>query len=64
MDSLHSTLRALRTETTETKSDPDHLTVFREFLAQLDALQRRPPAIKPPRAKAQPRRKPARRGQG
>jgi hypothetical protein len=59
MDTLHSTPRPLRAET---KSSKDHLTVFREFLAQLDALQRRPPPVKPPRAKAQPRRKAARRG--
>jgi hypothetical protein len=28
MDNLHATLAAIRTET---KSTPDHLTVFREF---------------------------------
>jgi hypothetical protein len=59
MDGLHATLAALRTET---KSQKDHLTVFREFLAQLDQLQRHAPA-KPPRIKL-PRRKPARRGRG
>jgi len=37
MDGLHATLAALRTET---KSEKDHLTVFREFLAQLDQLVR------------------------
>ncbi len=58
MDSLHSTLSALRSET---KSSRDHLTVFREFLAQLDRLQR-PPLAKAPRAKSP--RKPARRGRG
>ena len=47
MDSLHATLAALRTET---KSEKDHLTVFREFLAQLDELQRHTPA-KAPRIK-------------
>jgi hypothetical protein len=57
MDGLHATLAALRTET---KSEKDHLTVFREFLAQLDELQRHLPA-KQPRIKL-PRRKPARRG--
>jgi hypothetical protein len=59
MDGLHATLAALRTET---KSEKNHLTVFREFLAQLDQLQRHAPA-KPPRIKL-PRRKPARRGRG
>jgi hypothetical protein len=60
MDGLHATLAALRTET---KSEKDHLTVFREFLAQLDRLQREAPA-KPPRLKLPPRRKSARRGRG
>jgi hypothetical protein len=60
MDNLHATLAAIRTET---KSTPNHLTVFREFLAQLDQLQRQSPA-KQPRVKLQPRRKPARRGRG
>jgi hypothetical protein len=58
MDDLHATLAALRTETKSTK---DHLTVFREFLAQLDQLQQRAP-LKPSRVKSPPRRKPARRG--
>jgi hypothetical protein len=63
MDTSHSTRNAFRTETKADKHHlTDHLTVFREFLNQLDALQRRPPAIKPPRAKA--RRKPVRRGSG
>ncbi|MEA2941280.1 MAG: hypothetical protein QOD09_1809 [Bradyrhizobium sp.] len=57
MDGLHATLAAIRNET---KSEKHHLTVFREFLAQLDQLQRHAPA-KPPRIKL-PRRKPARRG--
>jgi hypothetical protein len=60
MDNLHATLAALRTET---KSTRDHLTVFREFLAQLDQLQRHAPA-KQPRVKLLPRRKSARRGRG
>ena len=59
MDGLHATLAAIRTET---KSEKDHLTVFREFLAQLDQLQRQSPA-KQPRIKLPPR-KPARRGRG
>lgn len=58
MDSLHHMLRSIRAET---KSAPDHLDVFREFLAQLDALQRaahvepvreQPPRRKPRRVKA------------
>jgi hypothetical protein len=57
MDNLHATLAAIRTET---KSEKDHLTVFREFLAQLDELQRHAP-VRAPRIKL-PRRKPARRG--
>jgi hypothetical protein len=59
MDNLHATLAELRAETKSTK---DHLTVFREFLAQLDELQRHAP-VKPPRVKL-PRRKPARQGRG
>lgn len=56
MDSLHSVLRSMRPET---KSGPDHLSVFREFLAHLDELQRLAPVK--PRARSV-RRKPARRG--
>ena len=52
MDSLHQMLRSIRPET---KSGPDHLDVFREFLAQLDALQRAA-TIKRPREQS-PRRK-------
>ena len=37
MDSLHTVLRSIRGET---KSRPDHLTVFREFLDQLDKAGR------------------------
>ena len=44
MDDLHATLVSLRPET---KSTRDHLTVFREFLAQLDQLQRQAPAKRP-----------------
>jgi hypothetical protein len=62
MDNLHATLAALRADRLETKSAKNHLTVFREFLAQLDQLQRQAP-MKPPRIKL-PRRKPARRGRG
>jgi hypothetical protein len=60
MDGLHATLAALRPET---KSEKNHLTVFREFLAQLDELQRQSPP-KEPRVKLLPRRKSARRGRG
>lgn len=55
MDSLHHMLRTIRSET---KSGPDHLAVFREFLAQLDALQRR--ALTPAQDRP-PRRRPAKR---
>jgi hypothetical protein len=60
MDGLHATLAAIRTET---KSEKDHLTVFREFLEQLDQLQRQAP-VKAPRVKLPPRKRPARRGRG
>ena len=60
MDNLHATLAELRAET---KSSRDHLTVFREFLQQLDQLQRHAP-VKPTRIKSPPRRKPARQGRG
>ena len=58
MDSLHRVLRSIRPET---KSGPQPVDVFREFLAQLEALQRaatasrireQPPRRKPRRAKA------------
>ncbi len=58
MDTLHSVLRSLKTET---KSAQDHLTVFREFLAHLDQIQRKAPAAKSPRAKPSARRKPVKR---
>jgi hypothetical protein len=38
MDTLHSVLRSIRGET---KSRPDHLAVFREFLHHLDRIGRR-----------------------
>jgi len=60
MDDLHAAFASLRPET---KSSKNHLTIFREFLAQLDQLQRHAPA-KEPRVKSPPRRKPARRGRG
>jgi len=45
MDRLHDVLRSIRPET---KAAKDHLTVFREFLAHLDALQRQAPSRNPP----------------
>lgn len=57
MDTLHGVLRTIRTET---KSDKTHLDVFREFLAHLEHLQRRPQPSAP-RPKAQTPRKSARR---
>lgn len=45
MDSLHDVLRTIRPET---KAAKDHLTVFREFLAHLDALQRQAPSAHAP----------------
>jgi hypothetical protein len=53
MDTLHTVLRSLRGET---KSRPDHLSVFREFLGQLERIgrKRRPPAHK--RGKPSPQR--------
>ena len=54
MDTLHDVLRSIR----ETKSRPDHLSVFREFLDHLDRAARsaakRPPArkAKSPKRKA------------
>jgi hypothetical protein len=50
----------MRTIRTETKSSPNHLNVFREFLRHLDSIQRKAP-VKPSRSKTPPRRKPAKR---
>ena len=55
MDSLHRVLRTIRAET---KSAPNHLDVFREFLARLDELQRQA-SVK--RSREQTRRKPLKR---
>lgn len=56
MDTLHTVLRAIRPER---KSAPDHLTVFREFLAHLDKIQHKAPVRSaPPKS---PRSKPVRR---
>lgn len=55
MDTLHTVLRAIQPEK---KSSPDHLTVFREFLAHLDRIQHKAP-VKPAAKPA--RTRPARR---
>jgi hypothetical protein len=56
METLHKMMRQIRGET---KSRPDHLAVFREFLGHLDRIGKR--AAKRPRAaprtKAKVRRK-------
>lgn len=57
MDTLHGVLAAIRTET---KSDTSHVSVFRQFLAHLDQLQRKAPE-RPARVKPPVRRKPAKR---
>jgi hypothetical protein len=54
MDTLHTVLRTIRGETKAQRRD--HLTVFREFLHQLDRVARKPRG--PGKSKA----KPARRG--
>jgi hypothetical protein len=56
MDRLHATLTALHAEnkSAQAASRGDHLTVFREFLAQLDRLQPKPP--RPSRDKPAPRK--------
>ena len=54
MDTLHTVLRSIRGET---KSRPDHLSVFREFLQHLDRIGRRSAKRAPvTRAKPGPRR--------
>jgi hypothetical protein len=62
MDQLHETLAALHAENKSASraSLPGHLTAFRQFLAELDRAQPKPPP-RPVRGKPQPR-KPARRG--
>ena len=47
MDTLHNVLRSIR----ETKSRPDHLSVFREFLGHLDRAAKRPAATRAKSAK-------------
>ena len=55
METLHKVMRQIRGET---KSRPDHLSVFREFLGHLDrAAKRAKRAHAAPRAKAKSKRK-------
>ncbi len=56
MDTLHTVLRAIQPEK---KSSPDHLTVFREFLAHLDRIQHKAPVKSAPARSS--RSRPARR---
>ena len=46
MDTLHTVLRTMRGEAKS--AAPDHITVFREFLNQLERINRR--GVKSPRA--------------
>jgi hypothetical protein len=57
MDTLHTVLRSIRGETKSAKRD--HLTVFREFLQQLDRIGKKPakPAGRSKAAKANRRSK-------
>jgi hypothetical protein len=52
MDTLHTVLRTIRGET---KSKPDHITVFREFLNQLERINRSGKARAPRRKGRAPR---------
>ncbi len=65
MDSLHRVLRTMRPEKapetkTQANAAPDHVTVFREFLAHLERIQRKAP-VKAPRRKPPARRRPPQR---
>jgi hypothetical protein len=53
MDTLHNVLRSIRHET---KSRPDHLSVFREFLGHLDRIGKRAKRAPAKRQKAGARR--------
>jgi len=53
MDKLHTVIQSI---SGETKAKPEHLTVFREFLAHLETIQH-----KAPRAHVRTSAKPARR---
>jgi hypothetical protein len=72
MDSLHTVLRAIRPETKQdaasgTNADaapkPEHLTVFREFLAHLERMQRKAaaPQGRPARRKQSAQKNPPKR---
>jgi hypothetical protein len=69
MDTLHTVLRAISGETkgeiSKSEAKPDHLTVFREFLAHLDAIQRKaqagPKAAPPAKRRARPARRKSKR---
>ncbi len=55
MDALHAMLRGMRGET---KSRPDHLTVFREFLSHLERINRNAKRARPAKkARSATRRK-------
>ena len=57
MDTLHKMMRSIRGET---KSRPDHLTAFREFLGHLDRAAKRAARharAAPPRPRAKAKRK-------
>ena len=54
MDTLHNVLRSIRNET---KSKPDHLSVFREFLSHLDRAAKRTKRAPARKAKAKRRAK-------
>jgi len=54
MDTLHKVLRSI---SRETKSKPDHLSVFREFLGHLDRAAKRARRAPTRKAKAKQRGK-------
>ena len=54
MDTLHTVLRSIRSET---KSKPDHLSVFREFLYHLDRAAKRAAKAPAPKRTARARRR-------
>jgi hypothetical protein len=59
MDTLHTVLRSIRSET---KSRRDHHSVFREFLDHLNRITRsRDAAARPPRGKGGAQARPRRR---
>lgn len=54
MDTLHDVLRSIKRET---KSRPDHLSVFREFLGHLDRIGKRAAKQPAPKRKKSARRR-------